>query len=266
MCAPTELLIDTLSLYAPRKSWTPPRQGWQGWYTDKHGGHHRDDKAGWHIRTHYGTLRFEGSLRSLVHGDHLDPVTIHDLPTLHDYLSSLRQRWGLSFDIGTLRVGRPDVAANIVLPFDCRVFVKEVGRLKSIGTMKLSIPPDSYYGTYALWTSGQERATCIYNKGRQMWAMAEDNLLRVEHRTFKARIAARAGILTLADLSDSDKQCALWCAVNRRMLEAAARLPLDQQGAEVWRLLAIWTNSMKPIPRALTDEDIEAALAKKSGR
>lgn len=198
MCPATdELLLDTIHLYAPRGTWTPPLT-WQGWHTGRrpYEHHWHDYSTGWHLRTRGGTLRIEGSIRTLVDIDNLYPATTRSLPVLHDYLTTIRRKLRLSFIINDLLLSRVDLAADA--PLDCMLYISEAARAQTIETMRLSIPPHLWYDGYALWTSGREQALCLYNKSVEMWQ--HGNLLRVEYRMLRHRIAAAAGISTIKDL------------------------------------------------------------------
>jgi hypothetical protein len=206
------------------------------------GRYYHDPMTDWNVRVRGHVLCITGSLRRAIHPDNLLPLTTAELPAVYRYIYELKYRLGLSFTTDTLIPGRTDFAADFRLP-DCASFVRELARVARFNKMDLSFGPE-VYGSSIRWQSTQ-RQLAIYDKTKEMRdhdRKAPENLLRIEVRYMRRRSCQRAGIRTMADLQDPDKQRSLLYEVCQSLLLRAKRMGLR---GTAWETLKQWIDEME---------------------
>jgi hypothetical protein len=168
---------------------------------------------------------------------------------------------------------------DATLGMDCTVFVAQIARVRHIKGMTLILVPRCY-GASIRWESSRERAVAVYKKGAEMRAhgriSSPGNTIRIEYRLTRQRICRREEIRTIADVFDSNGQSAICVLMVRRLLSSLWRdgaknhmRPHRKQRERrrfhetlyrqehVWRTLSVWSDTMLPISREMTDAEID---------
>jgi hypothetical protein len=223
------------------------------------GNYGHDALTDWNMEVRGSVLIVKGSVRRAIHpADNLLPVSVSDLPAVYSYITTFARTLGLSFSMDTLSPCRVDMAADIRLP-NCPSLIDNLSHVSRFNKMHLAfvaLDPKKHEASIR-WQSGvkgklkkrpgSQRQLAVYDKTKELRdkghpAPAGRHILRIEYRLLHRQACRHAGITTMADMFQPDKQRALLAGILQSLLRAAHRQGV--RGA-AWQLLNLWANSIE---------------------